>query len=155
MAAPHAPIIVLRKSDDAVSAFFTTPEAVAHIQTHPNEALDALEFFDARGRRLSPIVGAHGLLEGLDVETDQDYGEHVRERVRRRSGVVRPMVERYQFARIDESPLTLADEDIIFEIFAWRLASVLRDDPTNPYDPVPQESGPRHVAGWWHNMFGH
>lgn len=154
MTAPNAPIIVLRQGDDAVNAFFTTSEAVNHLgQTHVSDSDDLAksEFFDARGRRLTPVTAPDGLLRNLSVASDESHDEHVRERVRRRAQDLRKMMEQDEdkFGGVDQSPLTLADEDITFEVFARRLASVLLPEPP------PGEDALQHSAGWWHNVFGH
>lgn len=160
MAAPLAPIIALRESDGAVSAFFTAVEAVYHFSdTH--QAADQLEewrFFDGGGRELALEPGPDASLPGLRVVSDKDHGDIVRERVRSRSNHARQALERSRdaFDRVDESPLTLADDDVAFEIFAWRLANALRPE-LGPSDPVLKDGyvGPIHSAGWWHNTFGH
>ncbi len=154
MATPHAPIIVLRQGDDAVGAFFTTSEAVGHLsQTHVGDSDDLAksEFFDSRGRRLTPVTASDGLLRDLSVASDESQDEHVRERVRRRARHLRKMMEQEEdkFGGVDQSPLALADEDIPFEVFARRLARVLLPEPP-PGDPTLH-----HSAGWWHNVFGH
>lgn len=161
MAVPHAPIIVLRKRDDAVFAFFTKSEALTYLGwTREFDADDLADsdFFDARGRRLIVSVGPDRAIQDVHVESDEDHSEQVRGRVGHRSQHAREVLERQRdtFERVDESPLTMANEDVAFEIFAWRLASVLRPDGS-PSDPV-LKSGqipPVHNAGWWHNTFGH
>lgn len=171
MAAPHAPIIGLRQGDDAVCAFFTKEEALLHFGgtagetgTHhahrfAGEELAGWEFFDARGRQLAATINSEGQqLQDLGVASNEDHAERVRERVRRRSALARDRLQeqREAFESVDESPLTLANDDVDFEVFAWRLASVLRPD-WSPSDPVlkPGHHGPDHSAGWWHNTFGH
>lgn len=164
MAAPHAPIIVLRQGDDAVCAFFTKDEAVQHFDDpeHPHEPdsadLARWDFFDARGRQLTPVIASDGQLEDLTVAGTESRAEQIRQRVRRRSQHARKKLEekRKSFERVDESPLTLADDDVVLELFAWRLASAMRPGGS-PSDPVPKVGhfGPRHSAGWWHNTFGH
>lgn len=159
MEVPHAPIIVLRQRDDAVYAFFTKDEAVGYLSENTNLEPKFVsvdwDFFDALGRRLSPAVGSDGEIEDLSVASDERHAGHVRERVKRRSQHARHMLEKHReaFERVDESPLTLADQDIPFELFAWRFASVVRPEGS-PSDPV-LKFGPDHSAGWWHNTFGH
>lgn len=158
METPDPPIIVLRPGDDAVSAFFTIEEAVDHLGDDSKCTKHGLsgnladaDFFDSRARRLEAVIGPDGGLADLRVESEDRHADHVRERVRHRSQAVRQRVddERDTFDHFDESPLTLADERITFEGFASELAGILSRNTREPT----KYSG--HVAGWWHNTFGH
>ncbi len=155
MVAPQAPIIVLRKDDDAVSAFATTDETVRHLNedrkgSHgfAGENLKKAEFFDAKGRRLEPVVDASGTLQDLEVGSDEhSYAEQVRERVRRRSRHAKELLKRELLKPPDTAPLSLADEKLDFEVFSRRVVTALQ--PRRNDDPGD------HSAGWWHNTFGH
>ncbi len=155
MAALQPPIIVLRQSDDAVSAFLSKAEALGHLsgglgdEHGLGENAAGADFFDARGRRLTPVLDSHGQLEDLAVESEDSHADHVRDRVRHRSVHARETLDRDRPNFEDRSPLTLADEDIEFEVFAWRLASVLRPEKTAWNDPKTDS------RGWWHNTFSH
>lgn len=160
MAAPHPPVLVLRSDDDAVGAFFTAQEAVLHL-TYGHAVgtgLAGFEFFDALGRRLIADAEPGGTLPELHVQSEENHAEAVRQRVRRRAQHARGVLEgmRDKIERVDESAVTLPDQDVDFEIFVWRLASVLRQDGS-PSDPVFKSGvfGPGHSAGWWHNTFAH
>ena len=162
MAGPHAPIIVLRHDDDAVAAFFSTYDALNHLgygdEHHLGEDLSRADFFDGRGRRLEPVLGADGYVQDLRVESDVSHVEHIRKRVRNRSVHARDVLERelHKFVTADRSPLTLAEENLDFEIFSWRLANALRPD-MSPNDPIlkPTGVGTVDIRGWWHNTFSH
>ena len=159
MANPEAPIIVLG-SDNRVGAFLTTPEAVDHTTNAHGleERTDSLEFFDARSRRLVPVIDKEGKIRDLQADDEEDHTEYVRECVRKRAARARSQLEgrRREFAVIDESPLTLADDAVEFDTFAWKLASVLRPSGS-PSDPEGSGGGfgMQHDGGFWHNLFSH
>ena len=156
MAAPQAPILVLRDRDDAVSAFSTKEEAVEHFASgHGKEhGLGddgaGAEFFDSRGRRLEPVVDSDGDVRDLRVSSEERHTEKIRQRVRRRAEHVRKVLddELIKPPDLDDSPLTLVDEDVPFEVLTERLADFLR--PARPGDKWANDS-----RGWWHNTFCH
>ena len=133
---------------------------LAHFDDHQTapSALAELDLFDAQGRRISLALGPDGALEGLNVEADTDYRNHVRQRVGGTTDRVRSKLDRVRdsYEHVDEAPLTFADGDIDFELFAFRLASAL-DPKGGPYDPRPKEGqqGPEDDRGFWHNIWAH
>lgn len=163
MADPQPPIIVLRQSDDAVSAFFSMGDVLEHLGGGDNhdhglgDNASQADFFDARGRRLAPVLNSDGLLEDFSVESEESHADDVRERVRHRAVHAGEVLEQQlsRFERVDRTPLTLADEDIEFEVFAWRLANALRPE-FGPHDPVPKgDVFADDSRGAWHNWFCH
>lgn len=161
MAASLSPIIALHQRDDAVSAFFTADEAMAHFREQhglQDAGLTDWQLFDGQGRPVVAVLGPDGLPQGLRVASAEGAADAVRARVRHRSLHARRVLDesRHTFADVDETPLGLAEEDLDFELFVWRLANVLRPDG-GPSDPVLKEGhiGKQHSAGWWHNTFAH
>ncbi len=137
--APYEPIIVLGKDNADLFIGLTVKQVVAITRSclstdyghqtveAPNAnrlRIDDLEFFDANGRPVAPVVVA-GQLGGLAILVGENHQKEIRDRVREIAQATEQIISMAQqgdFA-FGQPPLKLADETVGFDEFIKELAS--------------------------------
>ncbi len=159
MAKPYAPIILISRKENKVGAFFTISEALGHANDRHSKLApgDEWEYFDAKGRSLSPVlVPGEKKVDDLVVDGTPAQKAAIRSRVGIRAKFVESKLAQHpkpEDAPRDSSVLRLPfGKTPSFEVFAWKLAEVLRHDGS-PADPA--NHGEDDKRGFWHNTFSH
>ncbi|MGH8930522.1 MAG: hypothetical protein ACRDZO_07780 [Egibacteraceae bacterium] len=132
---PQGPIFAFDKKKNGLTyVAFSVLEMVEHILTKERDdegepaRLDEFDYYDAAGRRLDPVdqpMTLHYLV--VNTEDQTDHREKIRSEVRTFVHALAPkFLGDYYFDQV----MAFIDEDIDFELFAWRLAAIIRDHTT-------------------------